>query len=100
MTSLVTRCPACGTLFKVVPDQLRISEGWVRCGQCDEVFDAQAQMQSHIVVLPEAAASSTVVPEPMPQAVAGESSLGQEIAAGDGAVDDAAPAVAAAGGRG
>lgn len=45
MTSLVTRCPACTTLFKVVPDQLRISEGWVRCGQCDEVFDAQAHMQ-------------------------------------------------------
>lgn len=53
MTSLVTRCPACSTLFKVVPDQLRISEGWVRCGQCDEVFDAQAQMQPHIVVLPD-----------------------------------------------
>ncbi|NDP39434.1 MAG: DUF3426 domain-containing protein [Rhodoferax sp.] len=38
--SLITRCPSCQTLFKVVPDQLRISEGWVRCGQCDEVFDA------------------------------------------------------------
>ncbi len=37
---LITRCPACGTLFKVVPDQLRISEGWVRCGHCAEVFDA------------------------------------------------------------
>jgi predicted Zn finger-like uncharacterized protein len=38
--SLITRCPACETHFKVVPDQLRISEGWVRCGQCDEIFDA------------------------------------------------------------
>lgn len=38
--SLITRCPACETLFRVVPDQLRISEGWVRCGQCDEIFDA------------------------------------------------------------
>jgi predicted Zn finger-like uncharacterized protein len=43
--SLITRCPACKTMFKVVPDQLRISEGWVRCGQCDEIFDASAQMQ-------------------------------------------------------
>jgi predicted Zn finger-like uncharacterized protein len=34
LMSLITRCPACGTMFKVVPDQLRISEGWVRCGQC------------------------------------------------------------------
>jgi len=43
--SLTTRCPACKTLFKVVPDQLRISEGWVRCGQCDEIFDASTQLQ-------------------------------------------------------
>lgn len=48
MTSLVTRCPACSTHFKVVPDQLRISDGWVRCGQCDEVFDAQANMQPSV----------------------------------------------------
>jgi len=32
-------------MFKVVPDQLRISGGWVRCGQCDEVFDASANLQ-------------------------------------------------------
>jgi predicted Zn finger-like uncharacterized protein len=43
---LITRCPACGTLFKVVPDQLRISEGWVRCGHCADVFDATAHMQA------------------------------------------------------
>ena len=42
--SLITRCPACSTLFKVVPDQLRISAGWVRCGQCGEVFDGAASM--------------------------------------------------------
>lgn len=36
----ITRCPFCSTSFKVVADQLRISEGWVRCGQCKEVFDA------------------------------------------------------------
>ncbi len=44
--SLITRCPACGTMFKVVPDQLRISEGWVRCGHCSEVFDAQSHLQT------------------------------------------------------
>lgn len=44
--SLITRCPACATMFKVVPDQLRISEGWVRCGQCEMVFDAHAQLQA------------------------------------------------------
>ncbi|HJV68526.1 DUF3426 domain-containing protein [Ideonella sp.] len=38
--SLATRCPACSTVFRVVQDQLRVSEGWVRCGQCQEVFNA------------------------------------------------------------
>ena len=50
LMSLITRCPACGTMFKVVPDQLRISEGWVRCGQCDEVFDASLNMQDPLAV--------------------------------------------------
>ena len=45
LMSLITRCPACGTMFKVVPDQLKISEGWVRCGQCAEIFDATASLQ-------------------------------------------------------
>ncbi|MDP3083252.1 MAG: zinc-ribbon domain-containing protein, partial [Rubrivivax sp.] len=38
--SLATRCPACGTVFRVVQDQLRVSEGWVRCGRCSDVFNA------------------------------------------------------------
>lgn len=42
--SLITRCPACGTMFKVVADQLKIAQGWVRCGQCSEVFDASSQL--------------------------------------------------------
>lgn len=37
-------------MFKVVPDQLRVSDGWVRCGQCDEVFDANVHMQSGIQI--------------------------------------------------
>ncbi len=43
--SLITRCSACGTMFKVVADQLKISQGWVRCGHCSEVFDAAAHLQ-------------------------------------------------------
>jgi predicted Zn finger-like uncharacterized protein len=43
---LITRCPACGTMFKVVADQLRISEGWVRCGHCAEIFDAAAELRN------------------------------------------------------
>jgi len=42
--SLATRCTACGTVFRVVQDQLKVSEGWVRCGRCAEVFDAREQL--------------------------------------------------------
>jgi predicted Zn finger-like uncharacterized protein len=38
--NLATRCPSCGTVFRVVQDQLRVSEGWVRCGRCNGVFNA------------------------------------------------------------
>jgi len=38
--NLATRCAHCGTVFRVVLDQLRVSEGWVRCGRCDAVFNA------------------------------------------------------------
>ncbi len=38
--SLATACTACGTVFRVVQDQLKVSEGWVRCGRCSEVFNA------------------------------------------------------------
>lgn len=42
--SQITRCPSCATMFKVVADQLRISDGWVRCGHCKQVFDASAHL--------------------------------------------------------
>lgn len=32
-------------MFKVVADQLKVSDGWVRCGHCDGVFDASAHFQ-------------------------------------------------------
>lgn len=38
--SLATRCSSCGTVFRVVQDQLKVSEGWVRCGRCQQVFNA------------------------------------------------------------
>jgi len=63
--SLITRCPACGTMFKVVPDQLRISEGWVRCGHCAGVFDAAAHLQPDeevIATIDPPSASAPTVP--------------------------------------
>ena len=31
-------------MFKVVTDQLKVSQGWVRCGHCTEVFDASVHL--------------------------------------------------------
>lgn len=37
--SLVTRCPACATAFRVHPAQLSTHGGSVRCGKCHTVFN-------------------------------------------------------------
>jgi predicted Zn finger-like uncharacterized protein len=67
--SLITRCPACGTMFKVVTDQLKVSQGWVRCGHCAEVFDASAHLlprdMSSLAVSPVPLADTE--PQPLPE---------------------------------
>jgi predicted Zn finger-like uncharacterized protein len=60
--SLVTRCPACSTAFKVVRDQLRISEGWVRCGRCSQVFDATLDLQESEDGVPHAPTTPSTAP--------------------------------------
>ena len=62
--SLVTRCPACATPFTVVRDQLRISDGWVRCGRCSQVFDATADLQDAANFHVEAPATAPVTVAP------------------------------------
>jgi predicted Zn finger-like uncharacterized protein len=62
-TGLATRCPACGTVFRVVPDQLRVSEGWVRCGRCSEVFNATQSL-----VDLDTAVARKAMPPPAPAA--------------------------------
>src|SRR5688572_18570901 len=37
--NLTTRCPSCGTAFRVQPAQLSARGGKVRCGKCAGVFD-------------------------------------------------------------
>lgn len=74
--SQVTRCPACGTSFKVVPDQLRISQGWVRCGQCNEIFDASQSLRDQAALAGDttelAAPQDVAAHAPSPVAVAQE----------------------------
>lgn len=71
--SLVTRCPRCKTLFRVMPAQLQARAGQVRCGRCMHVFDgfgALAMEQANAVSDPvrfEPDASSTTSAAPAAQ---------------------------------
>jgi predicted Zn finger-like uncharacterized protein len=59
--SLVTRCPACATTFRVLPAQLAARGGRVRCGQCSVVFDGVSNMldDDDIAALPVAPSPQT-----------------------------------------
>ncbi|MGH8782802.1 DUF3426 domain-containing protein [Paraburkholderia sp.] len=39
---LATRCPFCESVFRLQPAQLALRRGLVRCGHCQEVFDASS----------------------------------------------------------
>ena len=55
--SWITRCPACGTTYKVVPDQVKMAQGWLRCGQCQHLFDSTGL----VLAWPETASASASV---------------------------------------
>ena len=50
--SMMTRCPTCGTAFRVTEQQLAMRDGQVRCGRCDTLFDAIATLSSDPVTRP------------------------------------------------
>ena len=43
---MFTTCTHCGTRFKVTAKQLKAADGQVRCGQCEQVFDAYENLES------------------------------------------------------
>lgn len=57
---MLTRCPACGTTFRINAEQLRQRDGRVRCGQCQQAFSALAQL------LEEPTPGATETHAPMP----------------------------------
>ena len=59
--SLVTRCPTCGTTFRVSSAQLALKGGRVRCGKCTAIFDGVSAL------IEEAASAPAADPEPSPQ---------------------------------
>ena len=37
---MYTNCPECGTVFRISTNDLRVAEGFVRCGHCSATFNA------------------------------------------------------------
>ena len=41
---MYTSCPECGTVFRISTNELRVAEGYVRCGHCSATFNAIATL--------------------------------------------------------
>ncbi|WP_027329574.1 DUF3426 domain-containing protein [Marinimicrobium agarilyticum] len=59
-TKMVTRCPQCGTSFRITPAQLQSARGAVRCGACLHIFKAR----DHLVGDQALASESALVRKP------------------------------------
>lgn len=62
---MLTRCPSCATHFRVTPEQLKARTGRVRCGECQNVFNAlDSLIEEPVVVSTPMPAEVTVPPAP------------------------------------
>jgi predicted Zn finger-like uncharacterized protein len=83
--NLTTRCPSCGTAFRVQPVQLSARGGKVRCGKCTHVFDGVAAL-----IAESEQGTAQAEPEPSPQlALFGASRKSPVAGAGEAANEDA-----------
>lgn len=92
--TMATRCPGCGTLFRVTTEQLQAREGRVRCGRCRQVFNALDTLTS----LPDPATVEEERPAPGPAGIPSAQEGGSETPPPSGAevpVDARGEAVAA-----
>ncbi len=67
---IITRCPKCGTAFRVTPSQLQSAKGAVRCGSCLHVFKAQ----EYLVATPVIPAKNNALQPPVSAPTAKEES--------------------------
>ena len=68
--TLITRCPSCGTAFRIREQQIEARDGRVRCGRCSVVFDAREALAEHLDIgepeSPPAAHKPAFQPAPTP----------------------------------
>ena len=72
---MYTNCPECGTVFRINSNDLRVAEGYVRCGHCSATFNALGSLTDEPPAL-----QATATDEPVP---AGEDSLEFNIPEGN-----------------
>lgn len=65
---MYTRCAHCDTVFRVTPQQLQLSSGQVRCGRCNQVFDAFSSLSSQLPGSASAPPPPPLTSVAMPQA--------------------------------
>ena len=95
--ALATKCPQCGSMFRVVADQLKLRGGLVRCGQCRTVFDA---IGSLAYVEETTLPASRQAVDPIKETAPAATERSEVAAARPGASAAAAPPTAAAKERG
>lgn len=73
MSCYITQCLHCQTRFRITAEQLAVAQGKVRCGACQQVFDAYQQLQpypapvlSEPMTATEAAPHAEAANEPSP----------------------------------
>ena len=73
--SSITRCPQCGTHFKVSQAQLEAHQGMVRCGCCQAIFNAEQSLddgqpspQLSLPIAPEEGEQPALLPDTNPDA--------------------------------
>ncbi|WP_443111552.1 DUF3426 domain-containing protein [Burkholderia sp. FERM BP-3421] len=75
---LATRCPHCETVFRLRQDHLTLHGGLVRCGQCQQVFDAASSLVEPGPLLDAAARAADSPAAPIPSST--PSPIAHEVA--------------------
>jgi predicted Zn finger-like uncharacterized protein len=61
---LITRCPQCQTAFAFEAEKMRMAQGWVRCGRCSKLFEADQHLYEREAALVSRRAQTQTLPKP------------------------------------
>lgn len=73
---MYTSCPECGTVFRITTQELRVAEGYARCGHCSATFNAVAMLTDDV---PPTITVAQLAPEALPELPVGPSGAEPEL---------------------